>query len=125
MSKLHFIEGMEVAHIGNLQLKMWVKEIKTRKIKQSTGEVSDDATGFRKEYKTRMEGIITYYFSDGKEIENPPYHSAQIIPWEIAKLGSAAAEEWAYENNQAFFNKVNSIMEPAKKQAQEIIQKYE
>jgi len=123
MSSFHFKEGMEVAHIGNLKLKLYVKHPLERLIEQSTGKITDPLKGFDKEKKTKIDGILCEWWI-GNDIRREPFHSAKLVPWDVAILGQQVSEEWLYENNPSFFSKMSISLEPAISQAKHITDKY-
>jgi len=123
MSSFHFKEGMEVAHIGNLKLKLYVKRPLEKLVDQSTGKITDPKNGFDKEKKTRMDGILCEWWMNN-DLKREPFHSAKLVPWEIALLGQQVAEEWLFENNPSFFSKMSISLEPAMSQAKKITDKY-
>lgn len=89
-----------VAHIENLSQQMIVKEIKRRTVYQSTGEPDESGKGFKKIPKSKIDGILVYWFEgeEGKKIyKEHVFHSELLVPWAVAQQGKVAAEQWTEE----------------------------
>lgn len=87
-----------VAHIENLSQKMIVREIKRRKVFQSTGEPDETTGGFKKVEKNKIDGIVVYWFeeiSGGRKImKEEKFHSELLVPFTVAQEGQEAADKW-------------------------------
>lgn len=82
-----FKEGDEVAHIGNLECKLYVHEIKKKKIKMESGKMLD-----------KILGIQVYWFEESKRI-NEVYHSRLLVPFSIALQGQEEVDKFINNNS--------------------------
>ena len=106
MADFIFIPGMEIAHIGNLKQKLYVREAKWKTKLASTGEVkANPKEGFVKQKGSFLEGIEVDWWVDGKKYKDV-FHCAYLVPWEIACKGEKEADMWRYDNNIKTFKKV-------------------
>lgn len=90
----------KVAHIENLEQLMVVLEIKRKTVLQSTGEPDESGKGFKKVSKSKIDGILVYWFEGeaGKKIyKEQKFHSELLVPWDIAQQGKAEADKWIEE----------------------------
>jgi hypothetical protein len=105
MADFSFISTMEVAHIGNLKQKLYVREPKWKTVHQSTGELNPDGNGFRKEKGSFLEGIEVEWW-DNAGHHKDVFHSALLVPWEIAMQGQKSSDLWRYNHNIKVFKKI-------------------
>lgn len=101
MSNFRFKKGMEVAHIGNLKQKLYVEKPLYKK-KEIPSKVSTSKVGFDMEEVQFLEGIAVYCWVNGLR-QDYLFHSALLVPWEIAEQGDDNADSWRVKNNPKFF----------------------
>jgi hypothetical protein len=93
-----FSESDAVAHVDNLEQKMIVKEVKRRIVFQSTGETDEENGGFKKIERSKIDGIIVYWFeeieSGKKSIREQKFHSSMLVPYSVAQKGREAVDKW-------------------------------
>jgi len=103
-----FSESDAVAHIDNLGQKMIVKEVKRRLVFQSTGETDQETGTFKKVERSKIDGIIVYWFEENeqgkKTIREQKFHSSLLVPFTIAQKGKEAVNKWIEKksNNNKF-----------------------
>lgn len=102
MTEINFRFGVNdnVAHIENLGQKMFVKEIKRKTVFQSTGEPDESGKGFKKVQKSKIDGILVFWFEgeEGKKkYHEEKFHSELLVPWDIAQQGKEEADKWIEE----------------------------
>lgn len=105
MPEFEFIEGMEVAHIGNLSLKLYVKGAKYRNVKINEEPHDDPSRGYKKSEGQYFEGLQVEWWHNG-EHRKDVFHSGLLVPWEIAMQGQEEAEKWRYNNSPKLFKKI-------------------
>ena len=102
--KYKFSPKDRVAHIGNLQQELFVKDIIRRTIYLSEYE-KDELTGeLRKKKINKIDGILVYWFEENGTAK-PVYreqkiHSELLVPFNIAQKGREEAEKWIKEKKQ-------------------------
>ena len=103
MKDFHFEPNDKVSHIENLDQTMIVKEIKRKAIFVRTDKLSEDGKEYLKKKVNRIEGILCYWWEEGKYIEKI-FHSEMLVIAEIAEKGKEEAERWI-EKKKAFNHK--------------------
>lgn len=93
--KHKFKEGDRVAHIEELELKLYVTEIIKESRKFPIGKDNDGNDKF--EIKTRMIGIKCHWWHD-KELHRFRFHSSELVPFEVAQTGREKSEKWLEAN---------------------------
>ena len=81
MQRPRYKKGDEVSHIDNIGLKMRIRNI------------------FHEE--GRLVGIETSWF-DGEKLKKENFHSHELIPWAISKLGSERVDSYIKNVNDDF-----------------------
>jgi len=105
MPDFSFIPTMEVAHIGNLKQKLYVTRILWREKEVSNGKIKDGGKGFEKDKVMYLDGIeVGWWHNDVYHKE--PFHSAVLVPWDIAQQGQKASDLWRYDHNIKMFKKI-------------------
>ena len=93
-----FSESDAVAHVDNLEQKMIVKEVKRRIVFQSTGEIDGENGGFKKIERSKIDGIIVYWFEENesgkKIIKEQKFHSSMLVPFSVAQKGRSEVDKW-------------------------------
>lgn len=94
----------KVAHIENLGQLMVVLEIKRKTVYQSTGEPDESGKGFKKIPKSKIDGILVYWFEGeegkAKVYKEKVFHSELLVPWKVAQQGKESAEQWIEEKQK-------------------------
>ena len=103
--KYKFSAKDRVAHIGNLQQELFVKEVKRRTFFLPSSNKKDELTGeILRESKSKIDGILVYWFEESEQ-GKPVYreqkiHSELLVPFNIAQQGREEAEKWIKEKKQ-------------------------
>lgn len=86
--KIYFRDGDEVAHKDNIELRMEVRRIlRTRK---------EDDNGVKKSYTI---GIECGWW-DGENYCKEKFHTAKLVPWDIAAEGYISVIKWIEQRNK-------------------------
>ena len=102
-----FSYGEEVAHIGQLDQRMIVKDIKWKIVNVPTGNVTKDDK-LEKKKKKLLDAIEVVWWDKEKKFYKERFHSGQLIPWVIAEKGDEAAQEWIDSLKKTRYHKINS-----------------
>lgn len=102
-----FHQGMAVAHVSNLKLKMDVKEIKFTFTGNATPD-NNSESGYRKENARRIDGIVVQWWQTERDLRTEKFHSMMLVPWDIARMGQEIVDQWIQNTNKIAYEKVNS-----------------
>lgn len=115
-SSFKFVTGMTVAHVTSLSLKMKVKELKYKYEKEDENDPKSKKIKY-------FEGIEVTWDHNG-DIKTDKFHSALLVPWDVAKMGEQVVDEWLADNNKPQYKKIYEMTRLANQQADTIAQKY-
>lgn len=101
-----FSYGEEVAHIGQLDQQMIVKDIKWKIVNIPTGNLTEDDK-LEKKKKKLLDAIEVVWWDKEKKFHKERFHSGQLIPWVIAEKGEEATQEWLNSLKNSRYHKVN------------------
>ena len=87
MARYIFKEGEAIAHIGNIDQRMWIVEIRKKP------KINDKG----KEIGKILIGIFCHWWN-GNVLEREMFHSRELIPWVVAEKGQEEVNKFIHSS---------------------------